>query len=76
MAACHVLLTLLGPGEFLPRVQAGGYAEGIDGEVLPETGEQLLQGEGATQLGVARLRLQRSFGQELVDRMNSFNRVR
>ena len=56
-------------------MQAGGYAEGIDGEVLPETGEQLLQGEGATQLGVASLRLQRRFGQQLVDRMNGFNRV-
>ena len=57
-------------------MQAGGYAEGVDSEVLPETGEQLLQGEGATQLGVASLRLQRSFEQQLVDGINGFNKVR
>lgn len=61
---------MLGPGQFLARAQAGGYPKGVEGEALLETREELVLGEGAAERGVAGLRLERTFAQQLVDGLN------
>lgn len=62
--------TLLGPGQLLARAQAGRHAEGVERESISEPGEELVQGEGAAEFGVARLGLQRGFGQQPVERVD------
>lgn len=64
--------TLLSPGEFLAWVQAGSHPKWVEHEALLEAGQELVQGEGAGECGVASLCLKRTFAQQLVDRQNSF----
>lgn len=59
--------TLLSPGQLLPGPQAGRDPEGVEAERLAQPRLQLLQGEGAAELRVARLDLERGSSQEPVD---------
>jgi len=60
----------LSPGELLAGAQAGGYPKGVEREALVETSEELVQGEGVAEGGVAGLYLERTFGEQLVDGLN------
>lgn len=59
--------TLLSPGQLLPRAEASGDAEGVEGEAALETREEPVQGEGAAQQREASLSLEGSLGQQPVD---------
>ncbi|TNN79033.1 hypothetical protein EYF80_010712 [Liparis tanakae] len=57
-------------GQFLAGAQAGGYPKGVEREALVETGEELVQGEGVAEGGVAGPYLEQTFGEQLVDGLN------
>lgn len=54
-------------------METGSYSKGIQSEAALEAGEEIVQGEGTGERGVASLCLEWTFGQQPVNGLNSFS---
>lgn len=54
-------------------METGSYSKGIQSEAALEAGEEIVQGEGTGERGVASLCFEGTFGQQPVNGLNSFS---